>query len=203
MKHHVKSSGKNRPVLFFLICIVFAAGGVCWFFYRNQSVKAINDLFVDDTLFADEIAFAAAKHGIPPELVRAVIRRESRFRQYTRGKAGEIGLMQILPGGAVSEWARVNKTRMLYPHELFNPKVNLDIGCWYLARALKRWQNYRCSVELALAEYNAGAKNAMRWKPDDPAGDLLPRIDFPGTEKYIIEIMEYYHKYLSEAEQKP
>lgn len=200
MKSRKSFSWKSWIVL----CVVVAASGSAVYFlrYRQQSAEAINSLFVDDTLFAKEIAAAAAKHGLPPELVRAVIRRESKFKPDTRGKAGEIGLMQILPGGAGAEWSRVNKQRMYYPHEMLNPSVNLDIGCWYLARALNRWRDYRCSIELALAEYNAGLKNASRWKPDDLNADVIARIDFPGTQKYVTEIMFWYQQYLSEAKEK-
>ena len=137
------------------------------------------------------IAAAAKKHGLPEDLVRAVVRKESRFRSRTVGKKGEIGLMQVLPRGAVDEWARVHKRPAPSRRELFMPEVNLDIGCWYLAVTIDRWRRYRHGVELALADYNAGIRHARRWAPKDLAGDVVSRIDWPGTRQYVTDIMKF------------
>lgn len=155
--------------------------------------------FMHSRFYTAEIRAAAERHGLPPELVRAVVRRESRFDASAVGGAGEIGLMQLLPSGAAAEWARVNKRPAPGDRELFDPEFNLEIGCWYLARAMKRWRKYRCAAELALAEYNAGAKNAARWAPADPrATDVTGRIDYPGTRDYVREIMEDYRRHRNE-----
>ena len=151
---------------------------------------------VDDTRYAAEIRTAAARHRIPPELVRAVIFRESGFNPNATGKAGEIGLMQILPRGAVADWARYHKVPLPTERELFEPAKNLEIGCWYLGVALRRWKEYKCSVELALAQYNAGGSRAKKWKPDTTDGEMLSRVTLPGTKRYIINIMKRYRSYL-------
>jgi soluble lytic murein transglycosylase len=156
-------------------------------------------MVIDDTLYADEIKAAAKKHGLPPELVRALIKKESRFRADQIGEAGEVGLMQILPQGAAAEWARVNKCKVPDKNELQDVKTNLEIGCWYLARAIKKWKDYRYGMELALAEYNAGAKNSARWKPEKKNDEVIHRIDFPSTRKYVTEIMHDYREYLIQA----
>ncbi|MBE6376209.1 MAG: lytic transglycosylase domain-containing protein [Lentisphaerae bacterium] len=167
----------------------------------SERVRNSRPLFIDDTLYAEEIAYAAKKYQLPPELIRALIRRESGFDKNAVGGAGEIGLMQILPQGAVAEWARIKKCPMPSKRELFDIKTNLDIGCWYLARAAGYWKNYRCYRELALAEYNAGRKNAERWKPRTTNGDVIKKIDFPATRKYVSEIMSHYRKYLLNKKQ--
>ena len=153
-------------------------------------------VLVDDTRFSDEIAAAAQKHGVPPQLVRALIFQESRFDPKARGGKGEIGLMQILPKGAVADWAKYHKVPLPRENELFEPVKNLEIGCWYLGSALRRWKEYKCSVELALAHYNAGASRAKKWKPDTPDGEVLPRVTLPGTKQYIINITKRYRNYL-------
>ena len=156
-------------------------------------------VLVDDTRFSEEIAAVAQKHGIPPQLVRALIFQESRFDPNARGGKGEIGLMQILPRGAVADWAKFHKVPLPREKELFKPAKNLEIGCWYLARAIKKWKDYRYGMELALAEYNAGAKNSARWKPEKKNDEVIHRIDFPSTRKYVTEIMHDYREYLIQA----
>lgn len=153
------------------------------------------DFFVDDTLYQQEIRNAARRHGLPPELVRAVVFQESRFNFRCRGRKGEIGLMQIMPSGAVADWARVHKVSEPGEDELFDPKMNLEIGCWFLGRALRRWRDYRDAVPLALAQYNAGESRANRWKPESKNGRVLPRITIPGTRRYVAQIMKRYRKY--------
>lgn len=191
---------KRTGDLRYLLCISALLIALAYIFSDGDVRQGLRNSFIDDTKFAIEIKQAAEKHGLPPELVRALIRKESGFDPYAKGKAGEIGLMQILPSGAVADWARVNQKKVPSGSQLYNVKLNLEIGCWYLGRALNKWKNYRCGTELALAEYNAGAKNASRWKPDTPDGDVVSRIDFPLTCNYVKTIMKNYRKYLSESE---
>lgn len=155
--------------------------------------------FVDDTKYRSEIVAAAGRHGLDPELVRAVIFRESRFNPRARGSSGEIGLMQVLPSGAAAEWARVLKRPRPSERDLFDVNVNLEVGCWYLARALRRWRSYDRGVELALAQYNAGESRAQKWAPPEKNGDVLSRVNISSTRKYITKIMKRYRKYTAEA----
>ena len=156
-----------------------------------------NRLWVDDTRYDSQIAVAARRHHLPVALVRALIRQESCFRADAVGSHGEIGLMQLLPSGAVKEWARVYRRPVPSRRQVAEVETNLEIGCWYLSVAMRRWREYRHGTELALAQYNAGEKNAARWKPDDPDGAVIPRITWPGTRQYVENIMKYYRKELA------
>ncbi len=64
-------------------------------------------------------------------LVKAVVWRESRFDAQKFGSAGERGLMQVTERAARNgrKEARVENFRA---EELFDPKVNLQAGTWYL-----------------------------------------------------------------------
>ena len=158
--------------------------------------------FVNDRDYSAEIAAAAQKHGLDPALVRSLIYQESRFRAGKRGKKGEIGLMQVLPSGAAAEWARVKKRRRPLDWQLFDVELNLEIGCWYLARAMNRWKAYRHGTELALAEYNAGPSQARKWAPENKDGEVVPRVKIASTKKYITEIMSRYRSYSGTARAK-
>jgi len=147
------------------------------------------------------IRTVAAEHGLDPMLVKAVVWRESRFDAQKFGSAGERGLMQVTERAA-SEWAREARVENFRAEELFDPKVNLQAGSWYLARAMQHWKSQIDPIPFALAEYNAGASRAQRWAGGDnlsviPPDNFRANIDFPGTRKYVDAIMarlEFYKR---------
>ena len=180
--------------------------GLCWLAAGVAVVLAlifwrdpVRDLWVDDTKYAEEIREAAARHGLPPELVRAVIFRESRFDPAARGKAGEVGLMQVLPSGAAAEWARVRKCPAPSVRELYDVRTNLEVGCFYLAKGMRRWQAYQGRTALALCQYNAGESRAVKWRPENPQdADILPRISIRSTREYVRAVLKRYWRYCEE-----
>jgi soluble lytic murein transglycosylase len=149
------------------------------------------------------IEAAAAKRGLPPELVKAVVWRESRFHSEKRGKQGEYGLMQVMEPAA-AEWAAAEGIEVFVPTDLLDAKTNLDAGTWYLARALKHWEGRDQPLPFALAEYNAGRSRAKRWAADAAdAQALLEAMDFPGTRAYIATILERAEFYRNRGDFRP
>lgn len=143
------------------------------------------------------ILSAARANGVPRELIKAVIWRESRFDASAHGLADERGLMQVTPR-AGADWARANQIARFHPDSLFDPHTNIHAGTWYLGRALRRWSSADRPVPFALAEYNAGLVHARRWAEGmDPlqAEAFIERVDFPTTVRYIRDVeerMEFY-----------
>jgi len=148
------------------------------------------------------ITQAASEHLLDPRLVKAVIWRESRFQADMIGKNGERGLMQVSEIAA-REWARSNSVPNFEPNQLFNPEINLEIGCWYLSKALQRWNSQPEPVPFALAEYNAGKSRVDRWirvalqrnKEPLSAEAFEDSIDFPSTARYVRTILARYDLY--------
>jgi len=138
--------------------------------------------------------------GVDPFLVRALIWRESKFNPLTHGNADEHGLMQVTP--EVGEmWAKANKIDGFNPDDLYDPETNIRVGTWYLDRALKRWSQADDPVPFALAEYNAGRSNALKWvDPLAPQNHtaFLDRITFPSTRLYVEKIMAKRDEYRTE-----
>ncbi len=97
----------------------------------------------------------AAAYGVPIDLAHAVVEIESSFNPKARGRAGEVGLMQIKPATA----------RMMgykgSVKNLYNPDTNIQFGMKYLAAAHELGGGKTCGTIL---KYNAG-HGAKRMNP--------------------------------------
>ena len=155
--------------------------------------------------YDDLIRQAATRYGVAPELIKAVIWRESQFQPNKVGAQGERGLMQITENAAI-DWARAEKIQTFVSTDLFDPKVNIEAGTWYLNRALTHWSAKDNPLPFALAEYNAGRSRVRRWVQDSGmgdtagAGDLQAAMDFPTTKSYIATIIARYDFYKRRGE---
>lgn len=137
------------------------------------------------------ILAAARRYGVEPALIKAVVWRESRFNPYRRGRAGEYGLMQIRDA-AGSDWAKAERVPSFTPACLLDPGTNTLAGAWYLARLLKRYAQTDDPVPYALADYNAGRANVLKWQTGDAATNnaaFLEQITFPGTKGYVRSVI--------------
>ena len=145
---------------------------------------------------------AANVNQIDPALIKAVIWRESKFNHAALGKKGEVGLMQLLPGtkSAAADWAEAHSLRLPSREELLNPELNIMIGSWYLARALRRYRDCKDAAALALCEYNAGPSRAEDWIPDPETPDetVFDLITIPSTRRYVLDILKQYEYYKNE-----
>ena len=142
------------------------------------------------------ILAAARRHGVEPALVKAVVWRESRFDPLARGRKGEIGLMQIMKDTA-QEWATAEKIRLFQHEQLFDPARNLEAGTWYLAKLLRRYPNTDNPRPYALADYNAGRGNVLRWAKAAAATNsqsFIEEIGYPSTRDYVRSVMKRYEK---------
>jgi soluble lytic murein transglycosylase len=143
------------------------------------------------------ILAAARRYGVDPALVKAVVWRESRFNPNVRGSRGEIGLMQIVPDAAAKDWADAEKIK-LPPEHLLNPVTNTLAGTWYLAKLLKRYNQTDNPLPYALADYNAGRNNVLKWKhgaAETNSAAFLAQMSFPSTKTYVRSVTRRYAHY--------
>jgi soluble lytic murein transglycosylase len=148
-----------------------------------------------------QIAHAAARYGVEAALVKAVVWRESRFREDARGAVGELGLMQV---GALAgeDWARSERLRNFKHTDLLDPERNLSAGAWYLSHLLRRYAHTDNPTVYALADYNAGRVQMLRWTSGPARTNseaFLRAMDYPGTRKYVQAVMERRERYRAEA----
>lgn len=186
-----------RFLLKFILCVLLAAAaGTAYLAMRTGDTFYTLHEWINPARFHRYdglIQTIAAQHQLDPMLVKAVVWRESRFEPRKYGSAGERGLMQITERAA-KEWAEDSRLENFRAEELFDPKVNIQAGTWYLARAMGHWQKQVDPVPFALAEYNAGASRAQRWAGGDdtsviPPDTFLANIDFPTTRQYIDSVL--------------
>jgi soluble lytic murein transglycosylase len=143
------------------------------------------------------ILAAARKYDVDPALVKAVVWRESWFNPHARGSRGEVGLMQIRKPAA-QEWAEAEGVRLFNHTQLFDPVKNTLAGTWYLRRLLRRYAQTDDPVSYALADYNAGRANVLRWLKGTAATNstvFVRQIDFPSTKNYVLTVQKRYLRY--------
>ncbi|HXN48283.1 MAG TPA: lytic transglycosylase domain-containing protein [Bryobacteraceae bacterium] len=109
----------------------------------------------------------AEREGLTPQLLRAVIEKESSYLPCAVSPAGAEGLMQLMPDTASG----------LGVDDPFDPRQNVDGGARYLKQMLDR---YGGNLLLGLAAYNAGPGRA-----DNAGAFPLPA----ETTNYVSEIL--------------
>jgi len=183
-----------------LVLALMAALGVGVGLVAWDLGKKVWLVFARYTMWDGLIAESGKRNYVDPRLVKAVIWRESRFRIDSSGLAGEVGLMQIRPEGAACDWARANGVELPCKGVMYNPQLNIEIGSWYLGKAVRKWSGYKECFELALCEYNAGAKRAEAWRPLSPDESVKDRINISSTLAYVNSVMAKYNEYVRESE---
>jgi len=146
--------------------------------------------------YDETIAVASARHGVDPLLVKAVIWQESRFHPDKLGGHGERGLMQVTEPAA-QDWVKAEGIETFVPQDLLDPKTNIEVGTWYLGRALRHWSSQSDPLPFALGEYNAGRSRVQRWSRGEQisAEDLRDAMDIPGTRAYVAAVRSRYEYY--------
>ncbi len=122
-------------------------GGAGSWISRVFSNTRINRPVTSDRKYGMLVARYARAYGVPVELAHAVIKVESNYRANARGRAGEIGLMQIKPATArLMGYSGSSKG-------LYVPEQNIKYGMKYLGQAYKLGGGTTCGTIL---KYNAG-----------------------------------------------
>jgi soluble lytic murein transglycosylase-like protein len=110
------------------------------------------------------------RHGVSPQLTKAVIEVESNYSQFAISQVGAMGLMQLMP--TTAERFGVSA--------VFDPADNIEGGVRYLKYLLKRFNN---DMKLAIAAYNAGEGRVTREKD-------IPR--YVETQNYVRKVLALY-----------
>jgi len=140
----------------------------------REELRAGEQASAQDTEYQSLIADAAARHGVEPELVRAVIRAESSFNRAAVSPKGARGLMQLMPATAHSRGCR----------NPYDARANIEAGVEHLRMLLDQ---YKTNLPRALAAYNAGSQSVGRYHGIPPYAE---------TEEYVARVLRYRREYL-------
>ena len=95
------------------------------------------------------------EYGVDYEMVKAVIQTESDWNHKAVSTSGAIGLMQILPSTAKSEFDTPK-------HDLFDPYVNVTVGIKYLSQLNQRFDE---CIPSTLTAYSHGPTATKKYSP--------------------------------------
>ena len=112
----------------------------------------------------------AARYGVDPTLVRAVIQVESNFDPRCVSHKGARGLMQLMPATA----------RRFGVSEIHDPEQNIRGGVQYLSYLMRLFNE---DLPRVLAGYNAGENAVLKY------GGIPP---YQETSAYVVRAMTVY-----------
>ena len=191
-----KQFGGNSRHGFLFALLLFVS--LCFGGWRVWRSDAVQMRFVYMWPYQNEIVTYANKNNIDPFLVVAVIKNESGFKPGAVSPVGAIGMMQIMP--ETGEWiARQMGLSSYRMQQLYDPKTNIRMGCWYLSE-LK--YEFRGNMVLQMLAYNAGRGNTHLWMSAngwDYEFGKIANIPYEESRGYVASVLhdrdEYYRLY--------
>lgn len=128
---------------------------------------------INGPAYLDELAVRfSERQGLPPQLIRAIIKAESNWIPEAVSPKGAIGLMQLMPG-----------TARLLKVDPQDPEQNVEGGVRYFSYLY----HYFKDLELALIAYNAGPGYAERYAQGKAAL-------YGETRQYVRTVIGYLGK---------
>ena len=135
------------------------------------------------TRYGKEIEKHAAERTLDPNLVRGLILQESYYNPEAKSRVGATGLMQLMPATADDHGKRLRIP--FASSRLENPDINVRLGTYHLKMLINMFKG---NEYLAIASYNAGQGNVMKWQRASrgkPLDEFLESIPFPETRNYV------------------
>lgn len=167
----------KRLIIFALIAMIAACA------FKTPILKAIYPIG-----YIDEIDENSQRFNVDKYLVMGVISAESGFDHQAQSHKGAMGAMQVKEDTA--EWCNEHFALNLDVSNLYNPSVNITVGCSYLEYLIDMFNG---DAYVALAAYNAGLGNVKNWLKDknySSDGKTLDKIPFKETDEYVKKVLK-------------
>jgi soluble lytic murein transglycosylase len=171
---------------------IFTAALLLILFIINNSTSVLRLSY--PLKYKENVYAYSSMYKVDPYLVFSIIKAESSFNPDATSHKNARGLMQI--SEPTGKWgAEKLKLEGYNNNKLYNPDVNIKIGCWYLNSLMKEFGN---NLDLVLAAYNSGSGNVNEWlknKEYSESGISLDKIPFKETDQYVKRVKNNYSVY--------
>ncbi len=137
---------------------------------------------------------AAARRGLDPFLMAAIMRQESRFDHQAVSAASARGLMQFVYPTAARLSARSGKP-LRTPRDLEDPSLAIELGAAYLAELRALFGNEQ---HMMVAAYNAGEAQAGLWRRHcytSGADEYFTKVGFSESRNYLEHVLHNVAQY--------
>lgn len=174
----------KRMVVFFMLAIAIGSGlAVGLIMYKKLKYPVC---------YFEWVLHYSAEYSLDSSLVLAIINSESGFMKNAKSVKGARGLMQIMPRSAkaiANELKYINFSE----EDLYNPKLNIEFGCFYLSYLFDKFDD----EDKVLFAYNAGEGTLANYLKSNAGSFDIKALDFPETVQYIKRVKsakKYYTK---------
>ncbi|MCK8828533.1 lytic transglycosylase domain-containing protein [Natroniella acetigena] len=152
------------------------------FIIHKDVLELIYPLDYQELIFSE-----AEKYDLDPYLISSIIYVESKFKPQATSAKGARGLMQIMPRTGL--WIAEKLDEQQFSNDdLYDPKLNIKYGSWYLAELKEQFDNRT----MVIAAYNGGQGNVKRWLHEeqwDGEYGTINQIPFAETRKYVSKVV--------------
>lgn len=184
-----KKPSRGWPQILVIVGVVaLVAIGVALMMRPKESVQQ----GIYPVEYREAILESCERHNVSPQLVCAIIKCESNWREDVESAAGAVGLMQVMPSTASSLVGLGYVDEAAYPSEnLADPLINIEYGCATLDFLQHQFEN----EEEVIAAYNAGVGTVQNWLAAPGASSFKDRISYPETLAYLNRVLDALANY--------
>lgn len=176
-----------KKLIIIILVIALILFGIKYYNLDNELMKKI---YVKN--YSNYVEKYSKENDLDENLVYAIIKAESNFKEGAVSSSGAVGLMQLMETTADDVARKMNidfKIDLLYQAE-----DNIKIGTKYYKTLYDKYKNNA----VALMAYNAGSGNVDRWiqegtiKSDGTDAENIP---YKETNNYVRKILRDYEIY--------
>lgn len=181
-----KRRGCLKPALFILVAVF-----LLYFLVGDGKEIILKKIYPVE--YQEFVERFADEYGLDRYLVYSVIKVESNFNPDATSNAGAKGLMQLMDKTA-AECNLKGEFGYNIPEDLYEPKKNIKLGCYYLSSLMDTYNN----MELAVTAYNGGTGNVSKWLKNESLSDGeggLSDIPYSETKRYVEKVTKTYEVY--------
>lgn len=176
---------KKIIILILMFALIF-----CGIKYYEIDKVLLKKIYVQD--YSEYVEKYSKEYDVDSNLIYAIIKAESNFKEGAVSSSGAVGLMQLMEPTAEDVARKINTNFNI--DLLYNAEDNIKLGTKYFSLLLDKYGN----ITVALMAYNAGSGNVDRWIQQGTIqkdGSNAENIPYRETNNYVRKILRDYEIY--------